>query len=87
MGVLDMKKRYKKYIGKRLDWDTIQELFPYRWILCTECTFDGADFDTGIIMAVCTDDELQTVIENFIKSGVNVFWKWVDCKGGPGVIW
>jgi hypothetical protein len=70
-----MEKEYNKYINKRMAWKKIQEMFPNKWAALTEYEIDEySQLKSGVLRAICTDDELigvDSVIGNKYKK---IFW-------------
>lgn len=82
--------KYTKYIGKRYTWSCIKIMFPDKWVLLTDYEFDEFDnLKTGIIRAVCSDEEDHSVItENIINTNPNtkVYWVKINESAGASVL-
>ena len=79
--------KYTKYIGKRYTWSCIKIMFPDKWVLLTDYEFDEFDnLKTGIIRAICSDEEdLICITENIIKTNPNTRVYWVRTNEMIGI--
>jgi hypothetical protein len=88
-----MKKDYSKYIGKRMAWAKMQELFPERWVALSDYKFwynPNKELKSGVIMAICTDeDDNGEIMKQILKSNPDIKLYWVRTTEGIGVdiIW
>lgn len=71
-----MKRDYNKYIGKRMTWKKIQEVLPDKWIALDEYEFDDhTQLKSGVIMAVCADNEVIELEKQMSREYPKLYWK------------
>ena len=67
------------YIGTRMNWSTIQEKFPDRWIALRDVDFEDqySTFTSGVLVAVCKDFEVSKISEHLRNENLNdgVYWQ------------
>jgi hypothetical protein len=73
-----MKKDYSKYIGKRMTWKQMKEMFPQRRIALSEYEFTpNLELIGGKIQAICTEEEdIGDYTEQIVQSnpGIRIYW-------------
>lgn len=48
-----------QYVGKRLTWDEAVNIFPDLWVSFQDCIYNGVDFQSGRLVAVIEDDDIE----------------------------
>ena len=56
-----------QYVGKHLTWDEAVSIFPDLWVSFQDCVYNGADFQSGKLVAVIEDDDIGKYICTHIE--------------------
>lgn len=72
----------KEYESKRYTWEELVDMFPEKWVILDDITFDHSDIVDGILVGVCKDGEKNRIEEenvrnnkiySYFRTEVNVF--------------
>jgi hypothetical protein len=58
-----------KYIGEHITIDEAVELFPNRWIVIKDFSFENLCVEEGTLVDVMTDEEADKKLHNYIIAG------------------
>ena len=78
----------KNYIGKKMRWNDVVELFPDCWIALTDYGYDETGEREGVLEAVCTEQHMVDAMKKIRKEKGKVKIAWYRTTFLPGnVLW
>ena len=56
-------------------WNDIVEKYPDRWVTLSDCEMNGSQVISGVVKAVCTEEERFSVTDELTKQGISFRWR------------
>lgn len=54
---------------ERLTWEEIVKKYPERWVVLDDVKKDGATIISGVVVNVCSDEDIDSYFFDTVKSG------------------
>ncbi len=54
---------------ERLTWEEIVKKYPERWVVLDDVKNDGATIISGVVVNVCSDEDIDSYFFDTVKSG------------------
>lgn len=59
-----------QYIGKRLTWEEVVDIFPDLWVALKDCRMSGIDVEDGILVDVIADKDVKGYMKQHFDENI-----------------
>ena len=73
-------------MGERLTWQEIVEKYPDRWVALSDCEMDGSQIISGVVQAVCIEEERYSITIKLAEQNISFRWRRTTFLEGVNVL-
>ena len=74
-------------MSERLTWEEIVKKYPEQWVVLDDVKKDGATILSGIVVNVCSDENIDSYFFDAVKSGKRYTKRRTSEMRGMGIVY